>query len=206
MNTGCMDLCKLQSSLNICPGVGLMDHMVILILAFWGTVILFSIVVVRRLWCSVLAWAERTAWRPLCCGPSNGHDMFRSGTSRSTLMCSEHLPSNLSLPGAQGVSPLEPRPPTRPANTPDHTAPWQASGSWLPTSFHPAALDSMHSGDVLPATWAYGSALAWAAHYPLHCPVVWPCPAQSESEPWRGKGSLGSLPLPWAPYSLLELL
>ena len=43
---GCMYLFKLVFlfSSNICPGVGLLDHMVVLVLVFWGTSILFSIV------------------------------------------------------------------------------------------------------------------------------------------------------------------
>ena len=34
MNTGCMYLYKLWFSLDICPGVGLLDHMVALFLVF----------------------------------------------------------------------------------------------------------------------------------------------------------------------------
>ena len=40
----CMYLFELNFCLGICPGVGLMDHMVILFLCFWGTSMLFSIV------------------------------------------------------------------------------------------------------------------------------------------------------------------
>ena len=39
---GCMYLFKLWFSLNTCPGVGLLDHMLVLFLAFEGTSILFS--------------------------------------------------------------------------------------------------------------------------------------------------------------------
>ena len=39
-----MYLSELYFCLDICPGVGLLDHMVILFLAYWGTSILFSIV------------------------------------------------------------------------------------------------------------------------------------------------------------------
>ena len=38
-----MYLFKLELSLDICPGVGLLGHVTILFLAFWGTSILFSI-------------------------------------------------------------------------------------------------------------------------------------------------------------------
>ena len=41
---GCMHLFRLEFSLDICPGVGLLDHTATLFLAFWGTSILFSIV------------------------------------------------------------------------------------------------------------------------------------------------------------------
>ena len=41
---GCMHLFRLEFSLDICPGVGLLDHMTILFSVFWGTSILFSIV------------------------------------------------------------------------------------------------------------------------------------------------------------------
>ena len=34
MNTGCMYLLELQFSLDICPEVGLLDHMVVLFLVF----------------------------------------------------------------------------------------------------------------------------------------------------------------------------
>ena len=44
MNTGCMYVFKLQFCLDICPGVGLLDHMAILFLVFWGASILFSMV------------------------------------------------------------------------------------------------------------------------------------------------------------------
>ena len=40
----CMYLFELEFSLDICPGLGLLDHMVILFLVFWGTSRLFSIV------------------------------------------------------------------------------------------------------------------------------------------------------------------
>jgi len=40
-----MYLFELEFCLDICPGVGLLDHMVILFLAFWGTSILFSVAV-----------------------------------------------------------------------------------------------------------------------------------------------------------------
>ena len=39
-----MYLFELEFCLAICPGVGLLDHMVILFLVFWGTSILLSIV------------------------------------------------------------------------------------------------------------------------------------------------------------------
>ena len=40
----CMYLFKLWFSLDVCPGVGLLDHMTTLFLFFWGTTILSSIV------------------------------------------------------------------------------------------------------------------------------------------------------------------
>ena len=43
MNIG-VHLFELEFCLGICPGLGLLDHMVILVLIFWGTSILFSIV------------------------------------------------------------------------------------------------------------------------------------------------------------------
>ena len=44
MNTGVhLYLFELQFYLDICPGVGLLDHMATLFLVFWGTSILFSI-------------------------------------------------------------------------------------------------------------------------------------------------------------------
>ena len=43
---GCMYYFKLEFSLDICPGVGLLGHMAVLFIVFWGTSILFSIVVV----------------------------------------------------------------------------------------------------------------------------------------------------------------
>ena len=39
-----MYLFKLEFSLNICPGVGLLDHMLTPFLVFWGPSKLFSIV------------------------------------------------------------------------------------------------------------------------------------------------------------------
>ena len=39
-----MYLCELQFYLDICPGVRLLDHMVVLFLVFWGPSILFSTV------------------------------------------------------------------------------------------------------------------------------------------------------------------
>ena len=39
-----MYLFDLQFCLDICPGMGLLDHMVIIFLVFWGTSILFSTV------------------------------------------------------------------------------------------------------------------------------------------------------------------
>ena len=42
----CMHLFKLWFSLDICPGVGLLDHMVALFLVFKGTSILVSVVLV----------------------------------------------------------------------------------------------------------------------------------------------------------------
>ena len=44
MNMGCMHLYELEFSPDICPGMGLLDHMVILFLVFEGTSRLFSIV------------------------------------------------------------------------------------------------------------------------------------------------------------------
>ena len=41
---GCMFLFKLQSSLDTCPGVGLLDHVTTLFLVFRGTRMLFSLV------------------------------------------------------------------------------------------------------------------------------------------------------------------
>ena len=46
MNTGCIYLFELYFRLDIYPGVGLLDHMVVLYLVFWGTSVLFSTVVV----------------------------------------------------------------------------------------------------------------------------------------------------------------
>ena len=46
MNMGCMYLVQLQFCLAICPGMGLLGHMVVLYLVFSGTSILFSIVFV----------------------------------------------------------------------------------------------------------------------------------------------------------------
>ena len=49
VNTGVLvsfQICKLRFSPNICPGVGLLDPLVALFLAFWGTSILFSILLV----------------------------------------------------------------------------------------------------------------------------------------------------------------
>ena len=43
---GCMHLFRLEFCLDVCLGEGLLDHMVILFLAFWGTSILFSTVAV----------------------------------------------------------------------------------------------------------------------------------------------------------------
>ena len=43
--SGCMYLFKLWFPLDRCPGVGFLDHIVILLLVFWGTSILFSTVV-----------------------------------------------------------------------------------------------------------------------------------------------------------------
>ena len=45
LTLGCMYLFELWFSLDICPGVGLLDHMVVLFLVFWGSYILLSIVV-----------------------------------------------------------------------------------------------------------------------------------------------------------------
>ena len=42
---GCEYLFALQFCLAMCPGVGLLDHIVVLYLVFWGTSILFSAVV-----------------------------------------------------------------------------------------------------------------------------------------------------------------
>ena len=39
-----MYLFELQFCLDICPGMGLLDHMLILFLLFWGTGMLLSIV------------------------------------------------------------------------------------------------------------------------------------------------------------------
>ena len=47
VNIGCMCLFELWFSPDICPGVGLLDHMVILYLVFKGTSILFSILVIN---------------------------------------------------------------------------------------------------------------------------------------------------------------
>ena len=44
--SGCMYLFGLEFCLDICPRMGLLDHMVILFLVFWGTSPLFSIVAV----------------------------------------------------------------------------------------------------------------------------------------------------------------
>ena len=44
---GCPYLFELKLCLEICPGVGLIDHMVILFLVCWGTCILFSTVVTQ---------------------------------------------------------------------------------------------------------------------------------------------------------------
>ena len=44
MNIGCMYLFELEFCPDICPGVGLLGHMVVLFLVFKGTSILFSIV------------------------------------------------------------------------------------------------------------------------------------------------------------------
>jgi len=41
-----MYLSELWFSLDVCPGVGLLDHMVVLLLVFKGTSIPFSIVIV----------------------------------------------------------------------------------------------------------------------------------------------------------------
>ena len=46
LDKGCMYLSELEFCPGICPGVGLLDHMVILFLVFCGAFILFSIVVV----------------------------------------------------------------------------------------------------------------------------------------------------------------
>ena len=46
MNIGWMCLFESQFCLDICPGVGLLDHMLILFVAFWGTYILLSTVAV----------------------------------------------------------------------------------------------------------------------------------------------------------------
>ena len=43
---GCMCIFELWFCLDLCPGVGLLDHMVALVLVFWGISMLFSIVVV----------------------------------------------------------------------------------------------------------------------------------------------------------------
>ena len=43
---GCMYLLELWFSLDVCPGVGLLSHMVVLFLVFQGLALLFSIVVV----------------------------------------------------------------------------------------------------------------------------------------------------------------
>ena len=42
---GCLYLFELWFSLDICPGVGLLDHVVFLYLVFWGITILFSIMI-----------------------------------------------------------------------------------------------------------------------------------------------------------------
>ena len=42
----CIHLFELCFSLDICPGVRLLDHIVVLFLVFWGTSVLFSIVVI----------------------------------------------------------------------------------------------------------------------------------------------------------------
>ena len=44
---GCVYLFKWKFCLDICSGVGLLDHMVVLYLVFWGIAILFSKVVVQ---------------------------------------------------------------------------------------------------------------------------------------------------------------
>ena len=41
---GCMCLFEIWFSQGVCPEVGLLGHMVVLILVFWGTSILFSTV------------------------------------------------------------------------------------------------------------------------------------------------------------------
>ena len=41
---GCMYVFELDFCLDICPAVGLLDHMVILFWAFWGASVLFSLV------------------------------------------------------------------------------------------------------------------------------------------------------------------
>ena len=44
MTWWCMDLFELWFSLDLCPGMGLLDHMVALLLVFKETSIVFSIV------------------------------------------------------------------------------------------------------------------------------------------------------------------
>jgi len=46
VNMGCMYLFQGKFCLEIGPGVGLLGHMVVLYLVFWGTFILFSIVII----------------------------------------------------------------------------------------------------------------------------------------------------------------
>ena len=45
VNSAARNTGALQFNLDIRPGVGLLDHMVVLFLVFWGTSVLFSIVV-----------------------------------------------------------------------------------------------------------------------------------------------------------------
>ena len=55
---GCMYLFQCKFYLDICPRVGLLDHVVVLYWVFWGIFMLFSIVVVPIYICGVKFWHQ----------------------------------------------------------------------------------------------------------------------------------------------------
>ena len=89
---------EFSSFLNICPGVGLLDHRVVLVLVFKGTSILFSIALAPIYIPTNLGWASQVALvvkKP----PANTGDMRVRSLGRKIPWRRAWQPSPLSLPG-----------------------------------------------------------------------------------------------------------